>query len=117
MTISGIKSTLSNGDIEGFQIRGRTSQPQLVPQQSSLAATDGGSSTESFVDMLKKGLDQVNETQSQADHAIKEAIAGRNKNVHETMLLIEKADMTYKLAMQVRNKIIDAYREVMKMQI
>jgi flagellar hook-basal body complex protein FliE len=62
-------------------------------------------------------MDQVNVYQSQADTAIKEMVAGRNKNIHETMLTIERADTSLKLMMQVRNKILDAYREIMRMQV
>jgi flagellar hook-basal body complex protein FliE len=44
-------------------------------------------------------------------------VAGRNKNIHETMLVLERADSSLKMAMQVRNKILDAYREIMRMQV
>ena len=70
-----------------------------------------------FSDMLRNSVDKVNEAQVQADTAIKEMVAGRNKNIHETMLTIEKADASLKLMMQVRNKILDAYREIMRMQV
>lgn len=76
---------------------------------------EGGGRT--FGQMLEKSLEQVNEHQVQADHAVKELVAGKSKNIHETMLAIERADMSLKLAMQVRNKILDAYREVMRMQV
>jgi flagellar hook-basal body complex protein FliE len=49
--------------------------------------------------------------------AIKELVAGRTKNIHETMLAIERADTSLKLMMQVRNKVLDAYREIMRMQV
>lgn len=84
---------------------------------STQSTSDSSSADSSFAQMLKEGMQHVNETQSDADHAVKELLAGRSKNIHETMLLMEKADMTFKMAMQVRNKIIDAYREVMKMQV
>lgn len=70
-----------------------------------------------FANMLEQTLNKVNENQVQADHAVKELVAGRTKNIHETMLALERADMSLKLMMQVRNKILDAYREVMKMQV
>jgi flagellar hook-basal body complex protein FliE len=73
--------------------------------------------SKTFASMLQSSLENVNELQHQADIAIKETLAGRNKNIHETMLAIEKADTSLKLMMQVRNKILDAYREVMKMQL
>ena len=49
--------------------------------------------------------------------AINELVAGKTKNIHSTMLALEKADMSLKLMMQVRNKVLEAYREVMKMQV
>ena len=67
--------------------------------------------------LLNDSLDKVNDLQGQADRAVKELVAGRNKNVHETMLMMEKADMSFRLMMQVRNKVIDAYREVMRMNV
>ena len=71
----------------------------------------------SFSDILRNSVDQVNTYQHQADTAINELVAGRNKNIHETMLSIEQADTSLKLMMQVRNKILDAYREIMRMQV
>ena len=62
-------------------------------------------------------MGQVNLDQHQADHAIKEMVAGRSKNLHETLLAVEKADSSLKLMMQVRNKVLDAYREIMRMQV
>jgi flagellar hook-basal body complex protein FliE len=55
--------------------------------------------------------------QGQADEAISNLVAGRTKNIHETMLAIERADSSLKLMMQVRNKILDAYKEIMRMQV
>ena len=62
-------------------------------------------------------ISQVNQYQVDADVAIKEMLAGRNKNVHETMLALERADVSLKLMTQVRNKVIEAYREIMRMQV
>jgi flagellar hook-basal body complex protein FliE len=70
-----------------------------------------------FLDLLEKSVNQVNQYQVQSDTAIQELIAGRTKNVHEAMLAIERADMSLKMLMQVRNKVLDAYREIMKMQV
>ncbi len=70
-----------------------------------------------FADVLKDSVQKVNEFQVQADTAIKEMVAGRNKNIHETLLAVERADSSLKLMMQVRNKVLDAYREIMRMQV
>jgi flagellar hook-basal body complex protein FliE len=83
-------------------------------QPPSEVGEAGGSS---FADMLKSSVGKVNEMQTQADTAIDNLVAGRTKNISETMLAIERADTSLKLAMQVRNKILDAYREIMRMQV
>jgi flagellar hook-basal body complex protein FliE len=70
-----------------------------------------------FGDILKNSIEEVNKNQMESDRAMKELIAGRTKNIHETMLTIERADTSLKMAMQVRNKILEAYREVMRMQV
>ena len=76
--------------------------------------TEGG---KSFADLLRTSMDQVNTYQNAADGAIKELVAGRTKNIHETMLALERADTSLKLMTQVRNKVLDAYKEIMKMQV
>jgi len=80
-------------------------------------ASTAGDNAKTFSEMLRNSFDQVNQDQHEADRAIKEMVAGRNKNIHETMLTIERADTSLKLALQVRNKILDAYREIMRMQV
>src|SRR4051794_2585342 len=112
MTIENIGQVLKSGDIGQVIDRGTSIQAPEVP---GVAA--GGVSNQSFGDMLKESLDKANEIQLQADRAAKELAAGRNKNVHETMLMLEKADMSFRLMMQVRNKVLDAYREIMRMQV
>jgi flagellar hook-basal body complex protein FliE len=77
----------------------------------------GGAEGATFSGILRESVEKVNAMQQQADHAIKELVSGRTKNIHETMLTIERADTSLKLMMQVRNKILDAYREIMRMQV
>ncbi len=76
-----------------------------------------GLPSSSFFDTLQKSMEEVNTDQVKADGAIKELIAGKSKNIHETMLAIQKADLSLKTMMQVRNKILEAYKEVMRMQV
>ena len=80
-------------------------------------AAAGGAKPVEFLNVLSESLSQVNQNQVQADTAMKELVAGRSKNIHETMLTIERADASLKMMMQVRNKILDAYKEIMRMQV
>jgi flagellar hook-basal body complex protein FliE len=110
----GRSSAVTDAKINSLAIREAGKNGLELPKDS-ISAT--GDSAKTFSDMLKNSLETVNLNQIQADTAIKELISGRNKNIHETMLAVERADSSLKLAMQVRNKILDAYREIMRMQV
>ena len=74
-------------------------------------------SARSFTDMLVDSMSKVNDLQSEANSAIEKLATGKTKNIHETMLAVEKADIAFKTMNQIRSKVIDAYREVMRMQV
>ncbi|MGK5081685.1 flagellar hook-basal body complex protein FliE [Bdellovibrionota bacterium FG-1] len=116
LSIENLSRIVQTGDIEGMMSGGRVAQ-EMQKQGMAAPAAPGPAGANSFSDLLRTSVDQVNEQQQQADHAIKELVAGRSKNIHETMLTIERADMSLKLMTQVRNKILDAYKEVMRMQV
>jgi len=71
----------------------------------------------SFGDILKKSIEQVNDAQLQADAAIKAAASGENTDIHDTMIAIQKADVSLKLMMEVRNKLLEAYQDIMRTQV
>ncbi|SCN21302.1 Flagellar hook-basal body complex protein FliE [Clostridium sp. N3C] len=71
----------------------------------------------SFMDMLKEKLDDVNEKQIKADEATEAFISGDDVDIHELMLITEEAKMSLQLAVQVRNKLVEAYQEINKMQL
>jgi len=85
------------------------------PISSPGAAGETKGST--FFDALQNSMEDVNKNQLEADASIKDLIAGKTKNIHETMLQLQKADLSLKTMMQVRNKILEAYKEIMKMQV
>jgi flagellar hook-basal body complex protein FliE len=55
--------------------------------------------------------------QFQAKTAMEEVATGRNGNIHETLLSMSKAETSFKMMMQVRNKVLSAYQEVLRMQM
>ena len=71
----------------------------------------------SFANTLTASLDKVNDLQKEADKAIEDFAVGKTRNIHETMIAVNKADLAFRLTMQVRNKIVEAYQEVMRTQI
>jgi flagellar hook-basal body complex protein FliE len=80
-------------------------------------AAPEGPAGSSFGDVLKDSLAQVNSLQNQADAAIKDLATGGPTTLHDTMIALEKADLSFRLMMQVRNKIVEAYQEVVRMQV
>lgn len=92
----------------------RESRESLKPQETGGTAAGEGAG---FSDFLKNLADEANSSQITADHKIQEVVAGRNKDLHGAMLAMEKADINFRLLAQVRNKVIEAYREIMRMQV
>ena len=76
----------------------------------------GSSDSESFGQVLKQSLNEVNQLQNQADEAIDALATGQNTDIHNTMIAMEKADVAFRLLMQIRNKVISAYETIMRMQ-
>ena len=73
--------------------------------------------TASFSQMLKGSLDQVNQLQNEANTSIDNLANGTQTDIHQTMIAVEKADISFELLMQIRNKLIAAYDKVMRMPV
>jgi flagellar hook-basal body complex protein FliE len=69
----------------------------------------------SFTEQLQESLAKVNDLQQQKNAMISSFAAGENQNVHELMISLQKAGMAMSLTSAVRNKVLEAYRELMKM--
>lgn len=82
---------------------------------SSIGSTAG--TGKSFADTLKDAVGNVNELQKSSDKAMQNLATGKTDNVADVMIAAEKADIALRVMVQVRNKIIDAYQEIMKMQV
>lgn len=70
-----------------------------------------------FSEILKESLDTLNEKQVNSDNITNDFIAGKDVEVHEMILATEEAKMSLQLAIQVRNKVVDAIKELNGMQL
>jgi flagellar hook-basal body complex protein FliE len=93
------------------------SQTSIDGEGFAIGALENGPAPKSFGEFLKESVVQVNDLQGKANVAIQKLATGESKNIHETLLLVEQADLAFKTMNQVRLKVIDAYKEVMKMQV
>ncbi|MDK2985127.1 MAG: flagellar hook-basal body complex protein FliE [Clostridia bacterium] len=73
--------------------------------------------TASFNEILQEKLSEVNSLQQKADKLTESFLAGEPVELHKVMLAMEKADLALQLTVQVRNKLIEAYQEISRMQI
>jgi flagellar hook-basal body complex protein FliE len=71
----------------------------------------------SFSDMLGGLVKDVNQLQQTAEHTTDKLLTGELEDVHQVVVAMEEAQTSFRLLMEVRNKMVDAYREVMKMQV
>jgi flagellar hook-basal body complex protein FliE len=76
----------------------------------------GAAASGSFIEELKSKIGEVNQMQTKADLAVSESSINGASNIHETMIKLEEADMGMRFLAKVRNKALDAYHEVMRMQ-
>ena len=80
-------------------------------------AKTGGEGGEGFAEALKQSIEKVNMAQHEADAMMEGLATGESRNIHETMIAVEKANLSFNMMVQVRNKLLAAYEEVMRMQI
>ena len=90
----------------------------LSPQGPSPTAKQTSSSgSVSFGQMLEGSMERVNQLQKEADVNINNLANGQQTDIHQTMIAVEKADVSFELLMQIRNKLIAAYDQIMRMPV
>jgi len=82
---------------------------------TSATAKAGGSG--SFSSLLEGAIQGVEQPAAQADQAVQSFLSGENEDIHTVALATQRASLAFDLGMQMRNKVVAAYQEVMKMQI
>jgi flagellar hook-basal body complex protein FliE len=92
-------------------------QPTQIQQKSNLLTNDSNTSKQSFADALKQSIEQINQSQIESDKMTNALATGKNVELHDVMITAQKASVTVSLAVEVRNKAIEAYQEMMRMQV
>ncbi len=87
---------------------------KVFPEQSKISSSSTADGAGKFFSEL---VSKVNDMQVQSDKSIQGLASGENKNLHEVMIAVEKASISFQFMSQVRNKALEAYQEVMRMQV
>lgn len=69
-----------------------------------------------FTDALRQAMNEVDNVQYQAEAKVSDLLQGNGMDVHSAMIAVEKAELSFQLMMQVRNKIVQAYQEIARLQ-
>ncbi len=99
-----------------------------VPPASSLSAIgkianapgalkpDTSSGPEGFSNLLENFVKSTNESQVTSDQSIQDLVTGKTDNVQQVVMAVANAEMSFQLFMEIRNKLVDSYNELMRMQ-
>ena len=88
------------------------SQPIGTEVKSAATGVSGDFST-----WLNQHVDGLNQQLLESDNQLRSLAMGKTENLHQVMLSLEQTKISFELALQVRNKLLDAYQDIMRMQI
>ena len=88
-----------------------------IPSLPSVTGAGPSSGAGSFGDMLTSTINNINGLQQNAASSAQQFMTGQNEELHTVALADQQAELSFELGLQVRNKVISAYQEVMKMQL
>jgi len=91
---------------------------RILPAEADPAALSPSAAPDDagFRDVLHSAVDDIQQLESQAETKVSGVLTGNGSDVHSALIAVEKADLSFQLMMQVRNKIVSAYEEISRMQ-
>ena len=85
------------------------------------AAYGGGKTVQdqqaSFADQLKNAMSEVNQMQTQRDSMVEQMVTGEATEVHDVMIAAKESQLAFELLLEIRNKLLESYQEIMRMQV
>lgn len=111
--------TMSVNAIHDFTGRGETraSSLQIAPQADPALADVDAPQPQNFGDMVKEFAGDVNALQFEAGHAIDQFVSGEAADVHQVMVAVQQAGIAMDLMLEIRNKALEGYQELIRMQV
>jgi flagellar hook-basal body complex protein FliE len=88
-----------------------------MPQTAPAGAATSAGGTGAFQSMLEGMIGKVEQTQTQATQSVQNFLNGGDEELHSVALAAQRADLQFNLFLQVRNKAVSAYQEIMRMQL
>jgi flagellar hook-basal body complex protein FliE len=96
----------------------RPSQPRTNPHSTGMPKVDGSEDKKTnFTDAVKNYISKVDDLQQSSNMSIKDLLSGKNEDITSVISAVAKADISFKLLVGVRNKLIEAYKQTMNMPL
>jgi flagellar hook-basal body complex protein FliE len=95
----------------------RLQTPLVLPEQSLGSAAPVGGGSKAFKDYLLDSINEVNSVQQSADQAVEKLMTGGDVSPAEVLTAVQKADIAFRMMMQIRNKLMSAYEEVKSFRV
>ena len=103
--------------IAAFGLPREVALPQQIRRELTVGSTEGVEKGKSFGDTMKEFVSDVDQIQKNADFQVERYATGDLRDIHEVMIAAEKANLSFQLLVEIRNKMMESYRELMRMQV
>jgi len=90
---------------------------KLTPPDDASPNTAPQNALSDFGDVLTNAINTLQQKEDTANQAVTALAAGEDIELHQVMMAMQEADISFQMAIQVRNKLVEAYQEVMRMQV
>jgi len=90
---------------------------RILPAEVPAPASGTRAAGKSFGQQLESAVSDIELQQQEAEYRVGSMLAGDGSDVHEAMIAVQKADLSFQLMLQVRNKVVQAYQEIERMQL
>jgi flagellar hook-basal body complex protein FliE len=91
--------------------------PLIAEPTSTASSASAQTAGAGFEGLLKDAISSINEIQQGASQAVDALATGQSQNIHQAMIALQQADISFQLMMAIRNKLVSAYEEIQRMQI
>ncbi len=109
-------NAMNISELQNLQGKRIEENPMLLPTATGAGKAQGDDA--SFRDVLGKLVEKVDSLQKDADNSIKDLVTGQgNVSVHNVAVKMEEASVAFDLMMEIRNKLLEAYQEISRMQV
>ena len=100
-----------------FSIRSALPPPSIILDKSAGIKQEASHPDKTFGSILKDSINEVNRLQSAANKSIEKLQSNQSASIHETMIAMEKAGISFQTMLTVRNKALESYQEIMQLQV